>query len=134
MRYLGIFLIVLLLGGVAKPAGATPEWVDYAPEAFADAQQAGRTILVDVHATWCPTCKVQAPILDELLLEPSLSDVTFVKVDFDLEEAFIETYRIPRQSTILVFRGETEIARSVAETDRDRLRSFVFEATRPDAP
>lgn len=134
MRYLGFLVVVLLLAGLAKPADATPEWIDYTPEAFAEAQQAGRTILVDVYASWCPTCKAQAPILDELRGEPTLSDVTFVKVDFDQEESFIENHRIPRQSTILVFDGETEIARSVAETDRERLRSFVFESVASAAP
>ena len=134
MRYLGFLVVALLLAGFARPADATPEWIVYTPEAFAEAQQAGRTILVDVNASWCSTCKAQAPILDELRGEPTLSDVTFVKVDFDREEAFLEDHRIPRQSTILVFDGETEIARSVAETDRDRLRAFVLESVASAAP
>lgn len=50
------------------------------------------------------------------------------KVDFDQETELLEANRIPRQSTILIWQGEKEIARSIAETDRDRLRAFVFEA------
>jgi thiol:disulfide interchange protein len=34
--------------------------------AFQQAQAAGKPILVDVTASWCPTCKVQRPIVQEI--------------------------------------------------------------------
>ena len=100
----------------------------YSEAAFADAQAAGKTIIVDVFADWCPTCRAQKPILDELKAEPKLKDSLFVTVDYDREKAFLRAHRVPRQSTILVFRGGNEVARSVAETDRDRLRTAVLSA------
>ena len=106
------------------PAG----WTDFTGTAFTQAQADGRTILVDVHADWCPTCKAQAPILDELTQEEALSDAVFLKVDFDRDKDFIKALRIPRQSTVLLFDGEEELVRSVAETDRDTLRSTVLDA------
>ena len=106
------------------PAG----WTDFTGAAFTQAQADGRTILVDVHADWCPTCKAQAPILDELTQEDALSDAVFLKVDFDRDKDFIRELRIPRQSTVLLFDGEEELVRSVAETDRDTLRSTVLDA------
>ena len=48
------------------PAAFAAETIAYTPAAFDAAQKAGRSILVEIHATWCPTCKAQTPILAEL--------------------------------------------------------------------
>ena len=120
--------IALACAAVANsiPAMAAPGWVPYTESGFARAQAAGKAIVVDVHADWCPTCKAQAPILDELRGEKRLSGVTFVRVDFDTDKAFLRAHRIPRQSTVLVFRGMRETARSIAETRRPQLRAAVL--------
>lgn len=124
-------LFVFVLLALASPmAHAGVEWTAFSSRAFSEAQAAGRTIIVDVHADWCPTCKAQQPILDELRAEPALGDAVFMKVDFDREKDFLRAHRIARQSTILVFRGEQEAARSVAETNRERLRETVLSAAR----
>lgn len=114
----------------ATLAMAAPEWQDYRPDAFAAAQAANDVLLVDVAASWCPTCKAQQPILNELREEEELSGIHFVRVDFDAHKDFLREHQIPRQSTILVFRGRQEVARSIAETDRERLRAFVLDAVR----
>ena len=103
-------------------------WQAYDTAAFTAAQAAGKTIVVDVHADWCPTCRAQAPILDELRKERASDKVTFIRVDFDKDKAFLRTHRVPRQSTVLVFKGKREVARSIAETDRTRLRAVVLGA------
>lgn len=118
------FLLLALLASV--PAFASPVWSNYSSETFSRAQAAGKTIIVDVHATWCPTCRAQAPILDSLRNEPQLKNAIFVKVDFDTEKAFLRQHRIPRQSTVLVFRGTRETARSIAETRPAQLRAAVL--------
>ncbi|MGE4012075.1 MAG: thioredoxin family protein [Alphaproteobacteria bacterium] len=107
-------------------AKAASGWVEYSPIVFSQAQRDGKTILVDVHAVWCPTCKAQNPILDELTGEPKLKDIVFIKVDFDREKDFLRTHNIRSQSTIVVFKGTGEVARSVGQTDREKLRAFVF--------
>jgi thioredoxin 1 len=119
-------LVVLTFLGTSAFAGAKS--VPYSPEVFGAAQAAGTTIVVDVYAEWCPTCRAQQPILEELKAEPALQDVLFVTVDFDAEKEFLRAHRIPSQSTILVFKGEKEVTRSIGETDRERLRTVVLSA------
>ena len=108
------------------PASAAPGWAQYSASNFASAQKAGKTIVVDVHAKWCPTCRAQQPTLNELRADKRLKDVVFIKVDFDKDKAFLRANRVPRQSTILVFKGKRETARSIAETNRNRLRAVVL--------
>lgn len=124
-RLIKNFLIMLTLL-VSVPAMANPVWTTYSAAAFSRAQASGKTIVVDVHATWCPTCRAQAPILDALRSEPQLKNSIFVKVDFDTEKAFVRQHRIPRQSTVLVFKGTRETARSIAETRPEQLRAAVL--------
>jgi thiol-disulfide isomerase/thioredoxin len=122
-----LYSMTVALGLLANAAAASG-WPAYSSERFEEAQAAGETIIVDVAADWCPTCRAQAPILDELAAEDALEGVIFLRVDFDTEKAFLNAHRIPRQSTIVVFKGVSEVDRSIAETDRERLRSFVFDA------
>jgi thioredoxin 1 len=119
-------LLALIAAVFAAPVMAAPVWQDYTPAAFSRAQEAGKTIVVDVHAVWCPTCKAQAPTLDALRQDAQLKDAVFFKVDFDQEKAFLRDHRIPRQSTVLVFRGKQETARSIAESRPKQLREAVL--------
>lgn len=129
-----LFLIIAIIGAfvvgatqLTAQAGAA-DWSTYDEAEFMMAQKKGKTIVVDVYADWCPTCRAQAPILDELRAEKQSSDVLFVKVNFDDEKAFLRANRIPRQSTVLVFKGTTEVARSIAQTNRASLRRVVLGA------
>ena len=121
----GIFAIAFT--GLTGANAAGGGFSSYSASKFAAAQKSGKTIVVDVHASWCPTCKAQAPILKEIASDAKAKDVVFLQVDFDTDKAFLRSHRIPRQSTILVFKGKQEIGRSIAETNRARLRSFVFD-------
>ena len=128
-KFKALFLAIAALF-VAMPmaASAQARLVEYSQSTFQAAQREGRTIVVDVHAPWCPTCRAQEPILRELRSHPDLANALFIRVDFDSNAAFRRAHNIPRQSTILVFQGRNETGRSVAETNRDRLRSFVLGA------
>lgn len=129
-----LFLIIAALGAFVVGASQltaqanASNWITYDEAEFMMAQKKGKTIVVDVYADWCPTCRAQAPILEDLRTEKQSSEVLFVKVNFDEEKAFLRANRIPRQSTVLVFKGMDEVARSVAETNRSRLRGVVLDA------
>ncbi len=55
----------------AVPAFAA-ERIDYSPSAFDAALKGGKSILVEIHAPWCPTCKAQKPILAKIEAEARL--------------------------------------------------------------
>lgn len=118
----------LAVGAIQLSAQSTKGWQSYDAAEFTMAQKKGKTIVVDVYADWCPTCRAQAPILDELRAEKQSSGVLFVKVNYDDHKSFLQTHRIPRQSTILVFKGKEEVARSIAQTNRGKLRQVVLGA------
>ncbi len=92
-------------------------------KAFQQAQAAGRSILVDVTAPWCPTCRQQRPIVERL--ERERPNLIVYEVDFDSEKAVLKQFGVRYQSTLILFQGEQEIGRSIGETDPARIRALV---------
>ncbi len=84
---------------------------------------AGKSVLIDVTAPWCPTCKQQRPIVQEIEKErPSL---VVYEVDFDTAKDVLKRFRVQYQSTLIMFRGASEVGRSTGETDPARIRALV---------
>lgn len=94
-------------------------------KAFEAAQAAGKPILVEVHATWCPTCKAQQPILGSLAKKPEFKNVTAFRLDFDSQKDALKGFGAQRQSTLIVFKGKTETGRSVGSTDAGAIEKLI---------
>jgi len=95
------------------------------PGSFAAAQKAGKPILVAIHASWCPTCKAQKPILSELMAEPKFKDLIYFVVDFDSQKDAVKFFGARMQSTLIAFKGTTETGRSVGDTERSSLAALL---------
>jgi thiol-disulfide isomerase/thioredoxin len=91
-------------------------------------RSAGRPVAVVFHADWCPTCRAQAPVLKDLVETPALKSLTLYVANFDTEKALKRSLAVTQQSTIVVFRGGKEIARSTGDTQRDRLDALLKQA------
>ena len=102
--------------------------VSHAAESFDDqsfkqAQAAGKTILVDVTASWCPTCRQQRPIVEQI--EKEKPNLVVYEVDFDTAKDTLKRFRVQQQSTLIVFKGTKEVGRSIGDTDPARIRALV---------
>ena len=76
-------LAVVLASGLAVNA-AQP----YDEASFKEAQAAGKTVLINVTASWCPTCKKQEPTIKAVEKErPSL---VVYDVDFDIAKDVLQ--------------------------------------------
>ena len=100
----------------------------FTPEAFLGAQQAGKPILVDITAPWCPTCKAQAPIIKDLTSREAYKDVVVFHVDFDNQKDVVRGFNARSQSTLISFRGQQEVARSVGVTDPAAIEEMLAKA------
>ena len=119
-------LIASLVAGALTMSPALAETVPtFDAKAFADAQKAGRPILVAIHASWCPTCKAQAPILSELRADPKFKDLAYFVIDFDSQKDLVNRFGARMQSTLIAFKGDKEEGRSVGDTKRDSIYALV---------
>ncbi len=97
----------------------------YDGAAFEAAQASGKPILIDVSASWCPTCKAQAPILSKLMSEPRFKGVVAFNVDYDSQKDVLRKFNVQRQSTLIVFKGKQEAGRSVADTNPASIEALL---------
>jgi thioredoxin 1 len=107
---------------------ARPAWARSRPfsgEAFEAAQAADLPILIDVSASWCPTCRTQKPILARFLAEPRFSQMVAFEVDYDRQKPVVRQFGVRMQSTLIVFRGRDEIGRSVGDTNPASIESLL---------
>lgn len=110
--------VLLLVPPLAAEAGQA-----YDAKAFAAAQDAGKSILVDVTAPWCPTCAKQKPTVQGL--ETSQPKLVVFDVDFDSAKDVLKQFRTTSQSTLIMFKGKTEMGRSTGETDPAAIAALV---------
>jgi thiol-disulfide isomerase/thioredoxin len=112
---------------VSLPASAA-EWKPFDAAAFAAAKKEGKSILVDIFAAWCPTCRAQNPILVQLTREPKFKDLVVFKVDFDTQKDDVRALKAQSQSTLIAYKGETETDRSVGDTNPASIAALVESA------
>ena len=110
---------------VALPAAAgTP----FDPAAFEAAQTAGKSIVVEVTAPWCPTCKQQKPIVQSLMESPEHKSTLLVTVDFDSQKDVLKRFNVQRQATFVVYKGKDERGRSTYDTNADSIKALFAKA------
>ncbi len=108
---------------VTPALAAEPQAFD--ARAFADAQKAGKPIFIAIHASWCPTCKAQKPILSELMADPKFKDLAYYVIDFDSQKDLVQRFGVQTQSTLIAFKGEKEQGRSVGDTNRASIAALL---------
>lgn len=96
--------------------------------AFDAAQKAGKPILIDTYATWCDICARQKPIIDKLLGEPQYKNLITFRVNFDTQKNVMRQFNARVQSTLIVFRGDKEVGRSVGETQPEWIDDLMSKA------
>ena len=120
---------LLIATALAPAAAAVPAFAasltTFDANAFADAQKAGKPILIAVHATWCPTCKAQNPILDRLTSAAKFKDLKIFRVDFDAMKPVVKQFGAQMQSTLIVFKGASEQGRSVGDTKEASIAALL---------
>jgi len=124
LRRMSVAVAFILLSFSAQAAGSQP----FETRAFQAAQTAGKPILVEVHADWCPTCRAQVPVLDKLSSEPEFANLARFRVDFDTQKSVVKGFGARYQSTLVLFKGKAELARSVGETSEDKIRAMLNKA------
>ena len=106
---------VLTVAGAALAQTAAPGQ-RFTQANFEAAQASGKSIVVEVTAPWCPTCKAQAPIVKSLMGKPELKGVALMTVDFDSQKDVLQKLNVRQQSTLIAFKGKAEVSRSTGDT------------------
>ena len=120
----GLVASLLFAAGAAQALTIKP----FTTAEFAAAQAAGTPVAVHFRADWCPTCRAQDKAFSTLKSDPALNSVTLLQADYDKEKALKKQMNVRAQSTVIVFKGKTEVARDGGATEPDKLKAVLSKA------
>ncbi|MEH2563146.1 thioredoxin family protein [Bradyrhizobium sp. AZCC 2289] len=123
-KLISVLSVAVVMSAVAFGAHAADK-LNYDAKSFAAAQAAGKPILVEIHATWCPTCKAQAPILSDLENQDKFKNLAVFRVDFDSQKDAVRAFGARVQSTLITFKGSVETGRSVGDTNPSSIAALL---------
>jgi cytochrome c-type biogenesis protein len=116
--------LLVLLTVLSAAAGATTYGL-YSPSRFAAAQAQARPILVEVRAAWCASCELQASALAKLEKNPEFKNLIVFTINFDFNRDVVDRLKVAVPSTLILFKGKTEIARLTGQTDPKVIEAFL---------
>lgn len=122
---IGLLALAPLLFATSATAA---ERLPYEQQAFEIARQEGRPVLIDISASWCATCRIQSEIVSELVKRPQFSDLLILSVDYDTQKDVMRGLRAPFRSTLIVFRGGSEVGRVVGDTRWTSIEALLSSA------
>ena len=123
-----LLLAFLFASGAMTGSAFAAEREAYSAALFAKAQAEGKPILIDIAASWCPVCKVQASAIERDLSKPEFSEFVLFDVDFDTQKIVVRQFGASMQSTLIVFKGKKETARLIGITDPDVIEAMLRRA------
>jgi thioredoxin 1 len=130
-----MFIIIMLLLRIMKiifatlflfvclQANAVEKKTNFSNEIFNDAKKSGKTIVINSYEVWCGTCGKQTEILNQA--EKEFKDVIFLSYEQSKNKNIAKKLGIKFWTTIVVYKGNNEVARIVGQTNKKIIYSAI---------
>ena len=113
----------------AFSANAMEKKTTFNKELFNKAQSEGKFVVVSSWIKYCSSCAGQMKILNKAKNEGELSDISFDNIEyfsFDVTNKEIANLlNVQYQTTLLIFKDNKEIYRSIGETTKDLISEAI---------
>jgi len=123
-------IAIALWGNLAymnlRPADPVlPGWEDYSPSRFEALMARDEPVLVEIYASWCPTCLLQHRAFEDLQDQGNAPQIRAIRVDFDRDESFIKAHGFTGTGTLVVFRNGRRIAQASGLVTPEKIHAFI---------
>ena len=113
----------------AFSANAMEKETTFSKKLFDKAQSEGKVVVVSSWIKYCSSCAGQMKILNKAKNEGELSDISFDNIEyfsFDVTNKEIANLlNVQYQTTLLIFKDNKEIYRSIGETTKDLISEAI---------
>ena len=116
-----LFISLLLL--VCLSANAVEKKTNFSEEIFENAKASGKTVVVNSYEVWRGTCSKQTKILDQA--EKEFADIVFLSYEQSKNKGIAQKLGIKFWTTIVVYKGNDEVARIIGQTDKETIYSAI---------
>lgn len=79
--------------------------------------------LVDFYADWCGPCKMLGPIIEEL--DNEYPDITFIKVDCDINISLCDRYGIFSIPAVFLFKDGEVLEKTLGYHGKEDMKKFI---------
>ena len=117
-----IFITLFLF--VCLSANAVEKKTNFSTEIFEKARDSGKTVVINSYEVWCGTCGKQTKILDQA--EKEFKDIVFLSYEQSKNKDVAQLLRIKYWTTIVVYKGNNEVARVVGQTDKKIIYASII--------
>ena len=121
-------ILISIFCVISFSVNAMEKQTTFNKELFDKAQSDGKFVVVSSWIKYCSSCAGQMKILNKAKKENELSDIKFDNIEyfsFDVTNKEIaKLLKVQYQTTLLIFKDNKEIYRSVGETTED----LIYEA------
>ena len=108
---------------VCLSANAVEKKTNFSEEIFENAKASGKTVVVNSYEVWCGTCSKQTKVLDQA--EKKFKDIVFLSYEQSKNKNIAQKLGIKFWTTIVVYKGNDEVARIVGQTDKETIYSAI---------
>ena len=117
-----IFVIIFLL--ISTNAFSAENYKsNFTIQKFEEAKKNGETVVVTAWNKYCGTCKKQKIVLDQA--EKDFENVLFLYYNHPKMKDIATYLKIDYRSTILVYKGNTEVSRTLGQLDKSIIYSNI---------
>ena len=124
-RLLLLFVVQIF---IINPSISMEKETTFNKKLFDKAQSEGKVVIISSWIKYCSSCASQMKILKEAKKQGVLSDIKFDNIEyfsFDVTNREIaDFFNIQYQTTLLIFKGDNEVYRSIGETTEE----LIYEA------
>ena len=117
MRKLFIYIFLVL----SFSANVLAKETTFNKELFNKAQSDGKIVIVSSWVKYCTSCASQMKVLDKA--KNDFENIEYFKFDVNNKE-IAKLFNVQYQTTLLIFKDNEEIYRSIGETSKD----LIYEA------
>lgn len=123
-RLLSAALAATAFIAVSQPAAAA-EFKAFDRATFDAAQKAGRPILIEVNAWWCPVCSSQSRTIKATVAAPAYANLLVLRINYDKQKSEWKAFGVQKQSTLITFKGGRELGRLSYITDKAKIQALL---------
>ena len=121
-------ILILIFCIVTFSAQSGEKKTTFNKELFDEAQTNGKVVVISSWIKYCTSCASQMKILNKAKNEGELSDIKFENIEYFTFEVtnkeIAKLLNVQYQTTLLIFKNNKEVYRSVGETTKD----LIYEA------
>ena len=116
-------ILVLIFTLISFNCLAVEKTTTFTSEIFKKAQAEGKTVVINSWNETCYTCGKQVKILNQA--EKEFNDILFLSFEQTKDKQIAKSLGIEYWTTIVVYKDNKEIARSIGQTKKSEIYSLI---------